>query len=128
METKKLTKELKECIKSHLNPYNLGDMGRTTKLINIAIKKLEQFETINPRDIIEFIKTDSKTTRFFKGFISAWYQSIIEPQDGDVLRIINISKDIKDGDLGKVVELPKGVKDEWKSKEDHYIGRVHFKK
>lgn len=47
MENEKLITELKDCIKWHLSSYNLGDEGKTIKLINIAIKKLQSHGIIS---------------------------------------------------------------------------------
>ena len=48
MEINKLISELEDCIFLYLNPYNLGDDGKTTKLIKESIKKLKSFEKLEP--------------------------------------------------------------------------------
>lgn len=41
MDNTQLIKELKDCISLHLNPYNLGDMGKTVQLITEACNRLQ---------------------------------------------------------------------------------------
>ena len=47
MTNTQLIKELKDCIAIHLNPYNLGDMGKTARLITDACERLQKCEQCN---------------------------------------------------------------------------------
>lgn len=47
MTNTELIKELKACTELHLNPYNLGDMGKTAKLITYACERLQKCEQCN---------------------------------------------------------------------------------
>lgn len=43
LKTKELIEKIKKNIVTHLNPYNLGDMGETVELIYDALERLEGF-------------------------------------------------------------------------------------
>ena len=63
LETKELIEKIKKNITLHLNPYNLGDMGETTELINDALGRLEKLvSSINSMQMamIKYVKNMEK--------------------------------------------------------------------
>ncbi len=58
MEITELIKQLKEAKRDHINPYNLGDMGKTGKLIDEAIKRFEEL-------IVESNKLNELASKFY---------------------------------------------------------------
>lgn len=46
MQNADLVKKLRENIKIHMMPYNLGDMGETAKLVQLACDRLENYNAL----------------------------------------------------------------------------------
>ena len=66
MENKKLISELEKCIQYHLSPYNLGDEGKTIKLIKKAIKQLKLTDVVLIDIKKDFKYTEELYTDWFK--------------------------------------------------------------
>jgi hypothetical protein len=46
MQNAELVNKLRENVKAHMNPYNLGDMGETAKLVELACERIEKVTTV----------------------------------------------------------------------------------
>lgn len=46
MQNADLVNKLRENVKAHMNPYNLGDMGETAKLVELACVRIEKVATV----------------------------------------------------------------------------------